>query len=222
MDYALKLCDPSFTVGVTEEERDAALTQERTPAPEHAHKMAATMESGRKIAVTTTPRHVIATSHESSQVTADSHGSSQVTAALPEPHNRPARPESAHIRPAKPGSALVMPAKPGPARVTPADAPLEAALLGGGGALSRIWLPFHHMDSCTTLQLHITPPQTTTPIIHCTYDTHIPIHHCTSHTAVTNHSLALIVSPHLYLIHTHTHISSTLSCTHREVLFSPV
>ncbi len=29
---------------------------------------------------------------------------------------------------------------------------------GGGGALSRIWLPFHHMDSCTTLQLHITPP----------------------------------------------------------------
>ncbi len=88
--------------------------------------------------------------------------------------------------------------------------------------LSWIWLSFHHMDSCTTLQLHITPPQTTTPIIHCTYDTHIPIHHCTNHTAVTNHSLALIVSPHLHLIHTHTHISSTLPCTHREVLFSPV
>ncbi len=64
------------------------------------------------------------------------------------------------------------------------------------------------MDSCTTLQLHITPPQTTTPIIHCTYDTHIPIHHCTNHTAVTNHSLALIVSPHLHLIHTHTHIAA--------------
>ncbi len=67
------------------------------------------------------------------------------------------------------------------------------------------------MDSCTT-----------TPIIHCTYDAHIPIHHCTNHTAVTNHSFALIVSPHLHLIHTHTHISSTLPCTHCKVLFSPV
>ncbi len=70
--------------------------------------------------------------------------------------------------------------------------------------VSRIWLLFHHMDSCTTLQLYITPPQTTTPIIHCTYDTHIPIHHYTNRKAVTNHSLALIVSPHLHLIHTHT------------------
>ncbi len=59
MDYALKLCDSPFTVGATEEERDAALTHEMTAAPKHAHKMA----------VTTTPRHVIATSHESSQVT---------------------------------------------------------------------------------------------------------------------------------------------------------
>ncbi len=88
--------------------------------------------------------------------------------------------------------------------------------------VSWIWLLFHHMDSCTTLQLYITPPQTTTPIIHCTYDTHIPIHHCTNRKAVTNHSLALIVSPHLHLIHTHTHLSSTLLCTHRKVLFSPV
>ncbi len=52
--------------------------------------------------------------------------------------------------------------------------------------------------------------------------TAFPIHHCTNHTAVTNHSFALIVSPHLHLIHTHTHISSTLPCTHCEVLFSPV
>ncbi len=36
------------------------------------------------------------------------------------------------------------------------------------------------------------------------YNTHIPIQHCTNHTAVTNHSLTLIVSPHLHLIHTHT------------------
>ncbi len=55
------------------------------------------------------------------------------------------------------------------------------------------------------------------------YDTHIPIHHCTNHTAVTNHSLTLIVSPHLHLIHTHTHthISSTLPYKHCEVLFLP-
>ncbi len=82
--------------------------------------------------------------------------------------------------------------------------------------VSRIWLQFTTWTHYTTLQLHITPPQTTTPIIHCTYDTHIPIHHCTNHTAVTNHSLALIVSPHLHLIHTRT-----LPCTHRKVLFLP-
>ncbi len=73
--------------------------------------------------------------------------------------------------------------------------------------LSRIWLPFHHMDSCTTLQLHITPPQTTTPIIHCTHDAHSP-HHCTNYT-VTYHSFALIVSPHLHLIHTPTYKQHT-------------
>ncbi len=78
------------------------------------------------------------------------------------------------------------------------------------------------MDSCTTLQLHITPPQTTTPIIHCTYDTHIPIHHCTNHTAVTNHSLALIVSPHLHLIHTHTYKQHTSMHSLRSLVFSPV
>ncbi len=71
------------------------------------------------------------------------------------------------------------------------------------------------MDSYTTLQLHITPPQTTTPIIHCTYDAHSP-HHCTNHTAVTYHSFALIVSPHLHLIHTprykqHTSMHTFLS-----------
>ncbi len=41
------------------------------------------------------------------------------------------------------------------------------------------------------------------------YDTHIPIHHCTNHTTVTNHSLTLIVSPHLHLIHTHTYKQHT-------------
>ncbi len=51
IDIALQLSGSPFTVGATEEERDAALTQERTPAPEHTHKMAATTESGRKMAV---------------------------------------------------------------------------------------------------------------------------------------------------------------------------
>ncbi len=41
------------------------------------------------------------------------------------------------------------------------------------------------------------------------YNTHIPIQHCTNHTAVTNHSLTLIVSPHLHLIHTHTYKQHT-------------
>ncbi len=49
-------------------------------------------------------------------------------------------------------------------------------------------------------------------ISHHTLHSHIPIHHHTNHTAVTNHSFALIASPHLHLIlpltykqHTYTH-----------------
>ncbi len=90
MDYALMLCDSPFTVGVVEEERDAALTPEMTAAPEHAHKMAATAESGRKMAVTTTPRHVRAASHEPSQVPADAKEPSQVPADAKEPSQVPA------------------------------------------------------------------------------------------------------------------------------------
>ncbi len=41
-------------------------------------------------------------------------------------------------------------------------------------------------------------------ISHHALHSHIPIHHYTNHTAVTINSLALIVSPHLHLIHTHT------------------
>ncbi len=84
--------------------------------------------------------------------------------------------------------------------------------------LSRIWLPFHHMDSCTTLQLHITPPQTTTPIIHCTHDAHSP-HHCTNHT-VTYHSFALNVTPHLHLIHTPTYKQHTSMHTLRSLVLA--
>ncbi len=75
------------------------------------------------------------------------------------------------------------------------------------------------MDSYTTLQLHITPPQTTTPIIHCTYDAHSP-HHCTNHTAVTYHSFALIVLPHLHLIHTPRYKQHTSMHTLRSLVLA--
>ncbi len=41
-------------------------------------------------------------------------------------------------------------------------------------------------------------------ISHHALHSHIPVHHYTHHTAVTIHSLVLIVSPHLHLIHSHT------------------
>ncbi len=48
--------------------------------------------------------------------------------------------------------------------------------------------------------------------------TAFPIHHCTNHTAVTNHSFALIVSPHLHLIHTHTYKQQTSMHTGRSLV----
>ncbi len=41
-------------------------------------------------------------------------------------------------------------------------------------------------------------------ISHHALHPHIPVHHYTHHTAITIHSLVLIVSPHLHLIHSHT------------------
>ncbi len=46
-------------------------------------------------------------------------------------------------------------------------------------------------------------------ISHHTLHSHIPIHHHTNHTAVTNHSFALIASPHLHLIHPLTYKQHT-------------
>ncbi len=46
-------------------------------------------------------------------------------------------------------------------------------------------------------------------ISHHALHSHIPIHHYTNHTAVTIHSLTLIVSTHLHLIHTHTYKQHT-------------
>ncbi len=53
------------------------------------------------------------------------------------------------------------------------------------------------------------------------YDTHIPIHHCTNHTAVTSHSLALIVLPHLHLIHSPTYKQHTSLHTWRSLVLAP-
>ncbi len=55
-------------------------------------------------------------------------------------------------------------------------------------------------------------PWTASPIIHCT--------HTFPSTAVTNHSFALIVSPHLHLIHTHTFKQQTSMQTLRSVVLA--
>ncbi len=84
----------------------------------------------------------------------------------------------------------------------------------------------HHIDSCTTLLLHVTVMNLVTTHYNCTspmdyishhaLHTHIPVHHYTNHTAVTIHSLVLIASPHLHLILTltfkqHSHLHSLRS-----------
>ncbi len=76
--------------------------------------------------------------------------------------------------------------------------------------LSWIWLPL-----TTSLAPHYSCTSPMDCISYHSLHSHIPIHH------YTNHSLTLIVSPHLHLIHTHTHISSTLPYKHCEVLFLP-
>ncbi len=73
---------------------------------------------------------------------------------------------------------------------------LEAALRGGGSVMN---LAATHYN-CTSPMDYIS---------HHTLHSHIPIHHHTNHTAVTNHSVALIASPHLHLIHTLTYKQHT-------------
>ncbi len=63
------------------------------------------------------------------------------------------------------------------------------------------------MKIVTVMNLVATHSNCTSPmdyISHHALHSHIPVHHYTNHTAVTIHSLVLIVSPHLHLIHTHT------------------
>ncbi len=80
------------------------------------------------------------------------------------------------------------------------------ACMGASGTVTNL-VATHHI-SCTTLQLHITHglhfPSTIAPITQLSPITHFP--DCLTTPAP----------------HSHTHISSTLPCTHCEVLFSPV
>ncbi len=69
LDFALLTVGSLFTVGVADEDRDAASMTEMAATAEPVHKMAAT----------TTPRHVSAASHESIQVKVDVKEPSQVT-----------------------------------------------------------------------------------------------------------------------------------------------
>ncbi len=73
-----------------------------------------------------------------------------------------------------------------------------------------------HYISCTTLQLHITYGlhlPSCTALTH----SHPPLHqsHSCHHSLI---SLDCLTTP---APHSHTHLSSTLTCTHRKVLFLP-
>ncbi len=82
--------------------------------------------------------------------------------------------------------------------------------------LSWIWLPL-----TTSLAPHYSCTSPMDCISHHSLHSHIPIHHYTNHTAVTNHSFALIVSPHLHLIHTHTFKQHTSMQTLRSLVLAP-
>ncbi len=82
--------------------------------------------------------------------------------------------------------------------------------------LSWIWLPL-----TTSLAPHYSCTSPMDCISHHSLHSHIPIHHYTNHTAVTNHSFALIVLPHLLLIHTHTYKQHTSLHTLRSLVLAP-
>ncbi len=82
--------------------------------------------------------------------------------------------------------------------------------------LSWIWLPL-----TTSLAPHYSCTSPMDCISHHALHSHIPIHHYTNHTAVTIHSLALIVSPHLHLIHTHTFKQHSYMHSLRSLVLAP-
>ncbi len=82
-------------------------------------------------------------------------------------------------------------------------------MLSLGSILNKYGVSFHLYadDTQIVMNLVATHSNCTSPmdyISHHALHSHIPVHHYTNHTAVTIHSLVLIVSPHLHLIHSHT------------------
>ncbi len=81
---------------------------------------------------------------------------------------------------------------------------------------------FHFAPRHTVMNLAATHCNCTSPmdyISHHTLHSHIPIHHHTNHTTVTNHSFALIASPHLHLIHPLTYKQHTDTHPLRSLVF---
>ncbi len=78
-----------------------------------------------------------------------------------------------------------------------------------------------HGSGCLSPHYYCTSPMDYNSHHSLHYNTHIPIHHCTNHTAVTSHSLALIVLPHLHLIHSPTYKQHTCLHTLRSLVLAP-
>ncbi len=76
-----------------------------------------------------------------------------------------------------------------------------------------------HESGCHSPHYYCTSPMDC--ISHHALHSHIPIHHYTNHTAVTIHSLALIVSPHLHLIHIHTFKQHSYMHSPRSFVLAP-
>ncbi len=103
----------------------------------------------------------------------------------------------------------------------------EGEKFHGGGRVwyfNVIWLKSIHTFTfiVTVMNLVATHSNCTSPIdyiSHHALHSHIPVHHYTNHTAVTIHSLVLIVSPHLHLIHSHTYKQHTYTHPLRSLVF---
>ncbi len=194
--------------------------------PESPHASADLPESPHASADLPESPHASADLPESPYASADlpesPHASADATTELPEsPHATVVYPVSLHV-PAV-SSALpwwapvsLAPHGPGPPSLPPVPPPLhrppglcfvEAALRGGGGSVMNL-VATHY--NCTSPMDYIS--------LHALHS-HIPIHHYTNHTAVTIHSLALIVSPHL--IHSPTYKQHTSLHTLRCLVLAP-
>ncbi len=94
-------------------------------------------------------------------------------------------------------------------------------LIGNTNIIQNI-LSNNYIRNILVMNLVATHYNCTSPMdSHHALHSHIPIHHYTNHTAVTIHSLALIVSPHLHLIHTHTFKQHSHMHSPRSLVLAP-